>query len=90
MPEFVSYIVGEEKDCEGRSGTYCNGYLKPYTEYKVKIFKCTEEGCTESEWSEPMKTDFDPTVAVTVPVVLVLLTASTIVVVIQLRRKRKM
>ncbi|KAK3586224.1 hypothetical protein CHS0354_026999, partial [Potamilus streckersoni] len=56
IPEYISFIVGQDGYCEDNHPIYCNGYLKPNTEYRVKTFVCASGGCAESMWSQPMKT----------------------------------
>ncbi|GAB1603058.1 tyrosine-protein phosphatase 10D-like isoform X2 [Argonauta hians] len=67
----AAFIIGAEEDCEDPH-TFCNGYLKPNTNYHVKAFMCTRGGCTGTRYSAALHTDKDPTpIYITVPVLLV-------------------
>ncbi|KAL3882799.1 hypothetical protein ACJMK2_029106, partial [Sinanodonta woodiana] len=88
VSEYVNFIVGQDGYCKNNYHIYCNGYLKPNTEYRMKFFVCTSGGCAESMWSQPMKTEYDYTVVIGVTVTIPILISSTIAVVFMLRRKR--
>ncbi|KAK3598811.1 hypothetical protein CHS0354_007413 [Potamilus streckersoni] len=90
-PDLVSFIIGQDSDCTSTNQHFCNGYLKPNTEYGFRVYVCTSDGCTESMWSSPIKTDKDnTTVIVVLSVVLSLLLLLSIVSIIVLRARRRM
>ncbi|KAL3882801.1 hypothetical protein ACJMK2_029108, partial [Sinanodonta woodiana] len=92
LPDVVSFIIGNDTDCAGTSQHFCNGYLKPNSEYSVRVFVCTSEGCTESGWSSPIRTsqtESDNTaVIIALSVVLSLLFIFGILVIVVLRTRR--
>ncbi|XP_056016876.1 receptor-type tyrosine-protein phosphatase H-like [Ostrea edulis] len=83
-------LIGEEEDCDGISKHYCNGYLKPDNEYRVRFAVCTSKGCLESEFSTPLTTkpNLVPLIAGSVSAVAAVL-VSIIVVIVLLKRNRK-
>ncbi|KAL3882876.1 hypothetical protein ACJMK2_029179 [Sinanodonta woodiana] len=89
VSDVVSFIIGNDTDCAGTSQHFCNGYLKPNSEYSVRVFVCTSEGCTESGWSSPIRTKSDNTaVIIALSVVLSLLFIFGILVIVVLRTRR--
>ncbi|XP_052238563.1 phosphatidylinositol phosphatase PTPRQ-like [Dreissena polymorpha] len=52
--EPFNFIIGSE-DCSNNQ-EYCNGPLQPGRSYRVKSFACTSSGCTETLYSQPIKT----------------------------------
>ncbi|XP_060604251.1 receptor-type tyrosine-protein phosphatase S-like isoform X3 [Ruditapes philippinarum] len=56
-PTDAQFIVGDHGQCSGvKQDEYCNGQLQPGRSYRVKSFVCTDGGCTETEYSEPLST----------------------------------
>ncbi|XP_062589565.1 phosphatidylinositol phosphatase PTPRQ-like isoform X2 [Saccostrea cucullata] len=85
----VSFLVGEQGECEGVTG-YCNGFLKPGNKYKVRFAVCTRGGCLESEFSSPLETkpNLVPAIAGSVSGVVMALVV-VIAVILYLKRRRK-
>ncbi|XP_002737754.1 uncharacterized protein LOC100372485 [Saccoglossus kowalevskii] len=56
----VNYIIGAKENCDV-SLVYCNGALRPVTDYRYVIRGYNELGnYTDTDWSLPQKTDLDP------------------------------
>ncbi|XP_070538207.1 receptor-type tyrosine-protein phosphatase beta-like isoform X2 [Ptychodera flava] len=56
----TDYMIGDE-DCDLDTTAYCNGQLQPLTRYVVKIRAFITNGeYTDTEWSAPMSTRYDP------------------------------
>ena len=83
------FIVGLE-NCEGKEG-YCNGPLKPGTEYRIKIRAYTAiDKFSETKWSKSIRTDPDNTavlVGILIPVILLVLAVVVIFVVMFVVRR---
>ena len=60
-----------------KNGNYCNGPLKPGTEYRFKIRAyTTPERFSETRWSKSIRTDPDNTavlVGIIIPIILLIL-----------------
>ncbi|XP_062605500.1 tyrosine-protein phosphatase 10D-like isoform X2 [Saccostrea cucullata] len=84
-----SFTVGSEGECDNK-GQYCNGYLEPDTDYRVRFTVCTNGGCLESEFSASIATEPNPvpliagSVSGVAAAIIVL-----VIVLIYLRRNRK-
>ncbi|XP_050392227.1 receptor-type tyrosine-protein phosphatase eta [Patella vulgata] len=53
----TDFVVGNDRNCENNHHLHCNGYLRPNTKYRFKVFVCTEAGCTYLDYSLPISTD---------------------------------
>ncbi|XP_015930334.2 tyrosine-protein phosphatase 10D isoform X2 [Parasteatoda tepidariorum] len=84
----VEFTIGMD-DCTDVKG-YCNGPLKPGTNYKVKVRAFTApEKFTDTVYSYSFQTDTDNTAmlaGITVPIILIVL---LIVIIVVIRRKRR-
>ncbi|XP_078323540.1 tyrosine-protein phosphatase 10D-like isoform X2 [Crassostrea virginica] len=81
------FTLGVEGECvSGKK--YCNGNLEPGESYSVRYSVCTDEGCLESEFSEPFKTaaNLTPAIAGTTAAVILLVFVIIIVIVVTKRR----
>ncbi|XP_064602809.1 phosphatidylinositol phosphatase PTPRQ-like [Liolophura sinensis] len=81
--EEPAFILGQEGRCADT--VFCNGYLKPGTQYRVKAFVCNLGGCTDTYYSHPVSTvaippDRSPRVAGAVIAVLFLLAIAGVVI----------
>jgi len=64
VPEWEKVTVGEDRNCEGEEGFECNGYLPDGRSYRLRVFVCTEAGCTITSASQAIVTDKDVTGAI--------------------------
>ncbi|XP_069132606.1 tyrosine-protein phosphatase 10D-like isoform X1 [Argopecten irradians] len=82
----VAFTVGAGGDCSGD----CNGYVQPGKFYKVRVALCTDTGCSESEWSNPIKTEPNLTPSIVGGVIGALLAVVIFLVVMFILRRRSM
>jgi len=86
-------VVGTDNCNQVKNGNYCNGPLKPGTEYRFKIRAyTTPERFSETRWSKSIRTDPDNTavlVGIIIPIILLILAVIVIFAIKRIRNKRE-
>ncbi|XP_052810712.1 receptor-type tyrosine-protein phosphatase eta-like isoform X2 [Mya arenaria] len=84
------YVIGNDV-CHGSSTTkeYCNGPLPDGRSFKVKSFVCTDYGCSESVYSQPIETEPNMTAAFVGGAVSAVVVLVLVVLVIFFMRRRQ-
>ncbi|XP_052809522.1 tyrosine-protein phosphatase 10D-like [Mya arenaria] len=84
------FVIGNDA-CHGPSTTkeYCNGPLPDGRSFKVKSFVCTDYGCTETVYSQPIKTAPNMTAAFVGGAVSAVVVLVLVVLVVFLMRRRQ-